>query len=163
MDTEKSLRHIPVMGEAKCNGEYVALELDMENFLSRTFVGTLESSKFIDTIYRMMQIRENGELVGLVFDELEEIRCPQTKRRVHGRSSYVQLPLQFGYYSPDTEDTRPLIIWLHWAGEGGLAPRTTYIGGCSNNGFMTMRMVIDYQIILPGINPSFKRMSGIIG
>lgn len=210
-------------GEAKCTGEYVALEMDMEDFLSRTIVGTLDSSKFIDTIYRVTQIREIGELAGLVFDELGEIRCPQTKRWAHGRSSYVQLPLQFGYYSPDTEDTRPLIIWLHGAGEGGQDPRTAYmgnnvvalssskiqeyfggawvlvpqcptmwmddgthtyghtgqsmycdalkalidefvenhavdrkriyIGGCSNGGFMTMRMVIDYPDYFAGAYP----------
>jgi predicted peptidase len=140
----------------------------------------------------------------------------QAEGWVNSKSSYAELPMRYGYFSPNIgTGKRPLILWLHGAGEGGfhtaiaytgnkvvalssekfqkifqgayvVAPQcptmwmddgsgqytssgksmyTTalkalidefikihsdidtsriYIGGCSNGGFMTMRMLIDY-------------------
>lgn len=201
-------------GEPVRKSRFVTLELDMNDVLSKTIVGSLEHSKFVDCIFRVTQTKEFGGMAGMVFDEPGDILCPQTERWNHGVSSYKKLPLKYGFYTPQKEGSRPLIIWLHGAGEGGTDPRIAYmgnevvalsskkvqeyfgtawvlvpqcptmwmddgshtygrtgksmyvlalkalidefaenhkvdrkriyIGGCSNGGFMTMRMLIDY-------------------
>ena len=51
----------------------------------------------------------------------------------HGRSSY-ELPLNYGYFVPQTGNgKRPLIIWLHGAGEGGQDPTVAYAGNKVTN------------------------------
>lgn len=176
-------------------------------------------NEWIFSDYRVTQIKEipgDPPVSGLVFGESEEELCPQMDGWVNDTSHYEALPLNYGYWAPAEEVKRPLVIWLHGAGEGGsdptiaytgnkvvnlsgpdiqaklggawiLAPQTPtmwmddgsgqygrtgrskytealkalidefvalhadridanriYIGGCSNGGFMTMRMIIDY-------------------
>lgn len=195
-------------------GRYIVLELDMNEPQSRTIVGGLFTNHFVNCVYRVTQTAPMGGLSGMVFDSCNQIICPQTQDWHHGISNDKELPLQYGYYDPNMEGERPVIIWLHGAGEGGNDPRLAYmgnnvvalssdkiqsyfggawvlapqsptmwmddgsheyghtgksmytkalktlidefveehhvdkeriyIGGCSNGGFMTMRMLIDY-------------------
>lgn len=201
-------------GEPVRKSRFITLELDMNDWLSKTIVGSLDHSKFVDCIFRVTQTKELDVMVGMVFDEPGDILCPQTSMWSHGISSYEKLPLRYGFFTPKGNGRRPLIIWLHGAGEGGTDPRIAYmgnevvalssdkvqdyfgaawvlapqcptmwmddgshtygrtgksmyvsalkvlidefvqiheidrnriyIGGCSNGGFMTMRMLIDY-------------------
>jgi len=201
-------------GEPVQRGKYVVLELDMSDALSRTLIDIGQGNRFVDCVFRVTQVKEIGNMAGMVFDEQGDIQCPQTKGWKNAISSYEKLPLKYGFYTPSSQENKPLIIWLHGAGEGGTDPRVAYmgnevvalssdkvqsyfgaawvlapqtptmwmddgshkygrtgksmyvqalkalidefvetyrvdrnriyIGGCSNGGFMTMRMVIDY-------------------
>lgn len=109
-------------------GEYVTLELDMNDEQSRAMVGTLFGNFFINCQYRITQIEPIGELAGMVFDEPGEIYVPQEEGYTSTVSSYKELPLKYSYYDPKMESDRPVIIWLHGAGEGGEDPRVSYLG-----------------------------------
>ncbi len=59
-------------------------------------------------------------LDGLVFDRLAGTFNPQAERFLPGVSSHPALPIRFGYFVPKKLDgKKPLIIFLHGAGEGG--------------------------------------------
>ncbi len=68
-------------------------------------------------------------LGGLVFDYCAGVQCPQRERFRHGVSDHAPLPLRYGYYVPDLNGGRkPLIVWLHGAGEGGTDTAIAYAG-----------------------------------
>ncbi len=59
-------------------------------------------------------------LQGLVFDTCAGVHNPQKDRFLTGVSSDPEMPLRFGYFVPERLDgPKPLIIFLHGAGEGG--------------------------------------------
>ncbi len=115
-------------GNPLLEGDYVTLELDMSDAQSRAIVGTLDKSIFVNCEYRVTQIEPIGDLYGLVFDEPGEIYVPQEEGYASAVSSYQELPLKYSYYDPKAAGDRPLIIWLHGAGEGGDDPRISYLG-----------------------------------
>ncbi|MEH7096313.1 prolyl oligopeptidase family serine peptidase [Neobacillus vireti] len=203
-------------------GQFATLELEVEaiNRLNSENAFVNEHNVYVFCDFRITQVKEiqadNVSISGLVYDHFSGGRMEQVKGWVNSESSYAEMPLRFGYYTPNmSEEKRPLIIWLHGAGEGGydtsvaytgnnvvnlssekvqkmfggayvLAPQVPtmwmddgsgeytmsgksmyvkalkslidefihlhpdidtnriYIGGCSNGGFMTMRMIIDY-------------------
>ena len=74
--------------------------------------------------YRVTLTAPLGEgedmMQGLVFDICAGTLNPQKDRFLTGTSSDHAMPLRYGYYVPETIDgPRPLIIFLHGAGEGG--------------------------------------------
>lgn len=177
-------------------------------------------NEYVFCDFRITQVKEihtdKGSISGFVYNHFSGGHMEQVKGWINSESTFADMPLHFGYYSPSiSSDKRPLIIWLHGAGEGGydatiaytgnnvvnlssekiqeifdgayvLAPQVPtmwmddgsgeytkngksmyvtalkalidefisnhanidrnriYIGGCSNGGFMTMRMIIDY-------------------
>ncbi len=115
-------------GNPVLEGEYITLELDLTDAQARAMVGSLFGNIFVDTDYRITQIAPIGKLDGMVFDEQGEIYCPQTIDYTSAVSSYEKLPLQYSYFTPKAKGKRPLIIWLHGAGEGGPDPRVSYMG-----------------------------------
>ncbi|MDM5327739.1 hypothetical protein [Neobacillus sp. CF12] len=204
-------------------GSHVTLELECEainRLNSETAFMEPGHNVYVFCDFRITQVKElqtdNGSFSGLVYDHFSGGKMEQVKGWANSESSYSDMPLRFGYYSPKMgRGKRPLIIWLHGAGEGGyeteiaytgnnvvnlssekvqglfggayvLAPQVPtmwmddgfglytksgqskyvpalkalidefvechsdidtnriYIGGCSNGGFMTMRMIIDY-------------------
>jgi predicted esterase len=204
-------------------GSHVTLELECEainRLNSETAFMEPGHNVYVFCDFRITQVNElqtdNGSISGLVYDHFSGGKMEQVKGWANSQSSYTEMPLRFGYYSPKLgRGKRPLIIWLHGAGEGGfeteiaytgnnvvnlssekvqglfggayvLAPQVPtmwmddgfglytksgqskyvpalkalidefvechsdidtnriYIGGCSNGGFMTMRMIIDY-------------------
>ena len=203
-------------------GRHATLELECEAIfrLNSEIAFVQEHNVFVFCDFRITQMKEiqtdSASISGLVYDHFSGGRMEQIKGWVNSESSYAEMPLRFGYYSPNmSREKRPLIIWLHGAGEGGydtaiaytgnnvvnlssekvqslfggayvLAPQVPtmwmddgkglytdsgkskyvtalkalidefidlhpsidsnriYIGGCSNGGFMTMRMIIDY-------------------
>lgn len=203
-------------------GIYITLELKYgpRYPLTASIAPIQFMNRYVLCDYRITQIADiltdSGKLSGMVFELCAGNSTKQAYGFLHGSSSYEE-PLKYGYYVPQTGGgKRPLIIWLHGAGEGGqdptiaytgnkvvnlasediqakfggayiLVPQTPtfwmdngsgqytrtgqsryvkalkalidefiakneaaidtkriYIGGCSNGGFMTMRMIIDY-------------------
>lgn len=62
----------------------------------------------------------DSELKGLVFDTAGGTFNPKTERFLHGVSTYPDLPIRYGYFVPKMLDgKKPLIVFLHGAGEGG--------------------------------------------
>ncbi|MBU7591219.1 hypothetical protein [Metabacillus halosaccharovorans] len=210
-----------VEGNITLIGSYITLELECEAiYRLNSEIAYLEHNVFVFCDFRITQVKEiptkNEPISGLVYDHFSAGKMEQVRGWVNSKSSYAEMPLRFGYYSPNmSKEKRPLIIWLHGGGEGGfdttvayagnnvvnlssekvqkifggayvLAPQVPtmwmddgsgeftwsgnskyvsalkalidefvsvhpnidvnriYIGGCSNGGFMTMRMIIDY-------------------
>ena len=74
--------------------------------------------------YRVMLTGPIGEgdqaLSGLVFDVPAGVYNPQAARFLPGVSTHPELPIRYGYFVPKRLDgKKPLIIFLHGAGEGG--------------------------------------------
>lgn len=74
--------------------------------------------------YRVTLTEAIGEgdaaLDGLVFDRLAGTFNPQAERFLPGVSTHPELPIRYGYFVPKRLDgKKPLIIFLHGAGEGG--------------------------------------------
>ncbi len=210
------------MGSPAQTGTFAALEMAYGPIYPLGYCQAsfgMMKNEWIFSDYRVTQIKElaGDPLVsGMVFDTCQAELCPQMDGWVNATSGYEPLPLNYGYWEPREPGQRPLVIWLHGAGEGGsdptiaytgnkvvnlsgpdiqaklggawiLAPQTptmwmddgsgqygrtgkskytqalmaliqefvdarpervdpkrVYIGGCSNGGFMTMRMIIDY-------------------
>ena len=120
-------------------GDYVALEMPFGPIYkcSATLAADTGSMNghgyytFCD--YTITQIQPIGDgddrLTGLVFDHCAGIRNPKRERFQHGVSSYKELPLRYGYFVPELkEGKRPLIVWLHGAGEGGEDTAVAYSG-----------------------------------
>ncbi|PGV53794.1 prolyl oligopeptidase family serine peptidase [Bacillus sp. AFS037270] len=203
-------------------GSHATLELECEAIyrLNSEIAFMQEHNVYVFCDFRITQVKEiqtnTDSISGLVYDHFGGGNMEQVKGWVNSESSYAEMPLSFGCFSPNiSRDKHPLIIWLHGAGEGGydttvaytgnnvvnlssekvqrifggayvLAPQVPtmwmddgsgeytksgnsmyvkalkalidefinlhsnidtnriYIGGCSNGGFMTMRMIIDY-------------------
>lgn len=201
-------------GVPQAVGDCVTLELDPGDPQAGAIAQKGMQNYFVRCDYRITQLQPVAGLSGLVFDECAAELCPEVDR-------WTNVPaaedggLGYGYYTPETgEGERPLIVWLHGAGEGGDDPRIAYmannvvnlsretiqgyfggayvlapqtptfwmndgsgtygrtsrsmyvealkalidtfaaehpvdrnricIGGCSNGGFMTIRMLLDY-------------------
>lgn len=209
-------------GRREDSGSYITLELkygpDYPLTSPMAFIQFV--NRYVICDFRITQIAdiqtESGKLSGMVFDLCAGDTMKQAESFLHGISQYEE-PLRYGYFIPQSGNgKRPLIIWLHGGGEGGMDPKVAYtgnkvvnlaseeiqakfggayvlvpqaptfwmddgsgqytrtgkskyvkalkalidefiannetgidtdriyIGGCSNGGFMTMRMIIDY-------------------
>ncbi|GBF76866.1 hypothetical protein PA598K_05374 [Paenibacillus sp. 598K] len=121
-------------GERLSRGEYVTLELKLQPFgVNSPLAAPNGLNEFVLCDYRITQtaVIESaaGPLSGLVFDRCAGDTMSQAEKFLHGRSSYAEEPLGYGYYSPQHGGgRRPLIIWLHGAGEGGQDPTVAYAG-----------------------------------
>ncbi len=111
-------------GEPVRSGNCVTLELDVKDTHARAIIGSLSGSAFVNCVHRITQTAPIGALSGLVWDTLEATRCPQQDGWTHGRTGV----LQYACYTPGAAGVRPLVIWLHGAGEGGQDPRIAYMG-----------------------------------
>lgn len=142
-DKEESRGYIPVKnaypsdlsGEPRESGDYVALELcygPMYQLASRISapkgLNVFVNMRFTVTQTRPLESSE-GTVTGLVFDYPLGESCPCSKGWINDASRTAE-PLNYGYYIPQTVEPgpRPLIIWLHGAGEGGVDPTVAYMG-----------------------------------
>ena len=83
--------------------------------------------------YAVTQISEIGEgddqLKGLTFDKCAGVFNPKKDRFLESVSDDKENPLRYGYFVPDLKGGRkPLIVWLHGAGEGGDETCISYSG-----------------------------------
>jgi predicted esterase len=115
-------------------GSYVTLELECEasNRLNSE-TAFLEHNVYVFCDFRITQVKEiqteQESISGLVYDYFSVGKMEQVKGWVNSQSSYSKMPLHFGYFSPNlSSGRRPLIIWLHGAGEGGYETEIAYTG-----------------------------------
>lgn len=121
-------------GERREEGEFVALEMKLQPFgLISPLAAPNGQNEFVVCDYRITQTAEipteTEPLSGLVFDRCAGDTMRQAEKFLHGVSSYEEEPLKYGYFVPQTGGgRRPLLIWLHGAGEGGQDPTVAYAG-----------------------------------
>ncbi|MFB9275304.1 prolyl oligopeptidase family serine peptidase [Cohnella cellulosilytica] len=121
-------------GERREEGDFVALEMKLRPFgVISPLAAPNERNEFVFCDYRITQIAEipteAEPLTGLVFDRCAGDTMRQAEKFLHGVSSYGEEPLKYGCFAPQTGGgRRPLIIWLHGAGEGGEDPTVAYAG-----------------------------------
>ena len=120
-------------GNEKEESEFVAIEMPYgpiykgSSAIASDFTNMNGHNKYTVSDYRVTQIKEIGSgddtLVGLVFDNCAGVYNLKKDRFREGVSSYEKLPMHYGYYVPEVKNgKRPLIIFLHGAGEGGNEP-----------------------------------------
>ncbi len=120
-------------GEPVKSGSYLALELAYGPLFPLTSLVSApeDMNVFVKPRFTITQVRpiqgETGVLTGLSYDFSLGDRLPDTEGFRHGVSSYRQ-PLRYGYFVPQekSDGPRPLLIWLHGAGEGGTDPTVAY-------------------------------------
>lgn len=89
---------------------------------------------YVKSRYEITQLApidsKGGALMGLTFDHLLGNYAPDSEGFLNAVSSYEPEPLNYGYFIPQVRNAgpRPLIIWLHGAGEGGYDPTIAYTG-----------------------------------
>jgi len=142
-DKEPSQGYIPVTkaypsdqsGKPTNNGGYIALEMAYGPLhqLSSCISAPDGLNVFVKMRYTVTQTRSldsaDGPLTGLVYDYPLGGSCPDSAGWLND-ASRTQEPLNYGYYIPQTVEPgpRPLLIWLHGAGEGGVDPSVAYMG-----------------------------------
>ena len=63
---------------------------------------------------------DTGMLSGMVYDLCLSRKAPDLDGWVLGKTEHPVHPMRYGYFVPDsTQAQKPLIVWLHGAGEGG--------------------------------------------
>lgn len=142
-DKEPSCGYIPVTraypsdmtGEPDDTGSFITLELSYGPLyqLASCISAPAGLNVFVNmrfTVTQTMPIdTANGPLTGLTYDYPLGSACPDSAGWIND-TSRTQEPLNYGYYIPQTVEPgpRPLIIWLHGAGEGGVDPSVAYMG-----------------------------------
>jgi predicted peptidase len=117
-------------------GSHTTLELKCEaidRLNSETAFLEQGHNVYVFCDFRITQVKEiktdNDYITGLVYDHFSGGNMEQVKGWVNSKSSYAKMPLRFGYYAPImSREKRPLIIWLHGAGEGGYETEIAYTG-----------------------------------
>lgn len=142
-DKEESRGYIPVKkaypcalsGEPEESGDCVALELCYGPLyqLASCISAPKGLNVFVNMRFTITQTKPletpNGPVTGLVYDYPLGSCCPCSRGWIND-TSRTEGPLNYGYYIPQTVEPgpRPLIIWLHGAGEGGVDPTVAYMG-----------------------------------
>ncbi len=209
-------------GNKQEDGSYITLELEVDPRISlgSTIAFDGNFNVRVKCEYTITQVKPiicgNISLTDMIFDEPDYQKTLLADEFTTGKFNYQGISLGYASYEPKANGTkRPLIIWLHGAGEGGTDPiiavsgnkvvnlisndiqsyyhgsyvlgpqsptmwmddgsgkyttngqskyvealkaliddyivahedidiNRIYIGGCSNGGFMTMKMIIAY-------------------
>lgn len=133
-------------GKFCARSKYAALEFG-EDALGHPIDGDVLSSRYINSVYRITQLKElPEETTGLVFDQCTGDIMPQLTGWTDGKAEFEGITLGYGYFVPDMEaylhpapkmfgpaeppkeKKVPLVVWLHGAGEGGTDPKIAYTG-----------------------------------
>lgn len=141
-DREPSRGYIPVtkaypsdISGAPGEGGFITLELAYGPIcqLASCVSAPAGLNVFVKTRFTVTQTQplETGEgtLTGLAYDYPLGSSCPDSAGWINDASRTAE-PLNYGYYAPQTVSPgpRPLIVWLHGAGEGGVDPSVAYMG-----------------------------------
>lgn len=143
-DKEPSQGYLPVRaaypsdleGNALEEGDCIALDMSYGPMyqLSSCISAPDGVNVYVKSRYEVTQLDtiscENGVLMGLTFDYPLGNYAADSKGFLNAVSSYEPEPLGYGYFIPQVQNAgpRPLIIWLHGAGEGGYDPTIAYTG-----------------------------------
>lgn len=120
-------------GNRQDEGEYLVLELEYgpTKPLSALVSAPNGLNVFIHPRHFVTQTKpiqgEETVLTGLSYDFLLENRMPEVAVFRNATSSFRE-PLNYGYFVPQelSATPRPLLVWLHGAGEGGIDPTVAY-------------------------------------
>ncbi len=118
---------------------YVTLELEIgpaykcSSALAADFKNINGHERYTVNDYVVTQIKEIGEgdeqLRGLVFDLCAGVFNPKKERFLEYDSEDESKILRYGYFIPELKGgKKPLIVWLHGAGEGGDDTSISYSG-----------------------------------
>lgn len=141
-DREPSKGFIPVMdaypsdreGNRKEESDFITLEMKYGPMcpLSAAISAPNGVNVYIHSRYEITQIaaiEANEKITGLKYDFCLGNSSPDAAGFQNATSHYEKEPLNYGYFIPQTEGKKkPLIIWLHGAGEGGYDPTIAYTG-----------------------------------
>lgn len=123
-------------GNALEEGDCIALDMPYGPMyqLSSCISAPNGVNVYVKSRYEITQLAsidcKSGALMGLTFDHSLGNYAPDSKGFLNAVSSYEPEPLNYGYFIPQVRNAgpRPLIIWLHGAGEGGYDPTIAYTG-----------------------------------
>ncbi|MCR5102445.1 MAG: prolyl oligopeptidase family serine peptidase [Butyrivibrio sp.] len=128
-----------IEGNEQKSGRFIALELaygpiykcSSAIMADITTLNAHEYYTFSD--YKITQVRSIGSgaemLSDLLFDKCAGIYNPKKDRFKDYKSEDEEKVLRYGYYVPELNGgKKPLIVWLHGAGEGGTQTCITYTG-----------------------------------
>lgn len=149
-------------GNKKEESDYVTLAMKYgpSYTLSAAISAPNGFNEFVISDYRITQLvdieTDAGKVSGQVYDICAGRTMPYSDDFRHGRSSY-ELALNYGYYVPQMgKGKRPLIIWLHGAGEGGQDPKIAYSGNkVTNLATPEIQKKFDGAYILAPQTPTF--------
>lgn len=123
------------VGNKKQIGEFIALDLEVcpVDPLSSELAYIHPLNQYVQSDFRITQTIEikasTSILTGLQYEILDASISEQTQDWTNKITSHPEIPLRYGFYKPtQTEGEKPLIIWLHGAGEGGDDPTLAYTG-----------------------------------
>ncbi len=133
---EPSRGYIPVTAAypSDCDGNradfgmYVTLEMAYGPIygLSSAISVRGDYNNYVISAYRITQtaalVSDDETVAGLVYDYPLGNSSVDAEGFLNGTSRFEKEPLNYGYFIPKAGGKRPLIIWLHGAGEGGLDP-----------------------------------------
>lgn len=139
---EPSRGYIPVTaaypsdceGNRKDSGAYVTLEMAYGPIygLSSAISVRGDYNNYVISAYRITQtaalVSDDVTVAGLVYDYPLGNSSVDAEGFLNGTSRFEKEPLNYGYFIPKAGGKRPLIVWLHGAGEGGLDPTIAYTG-----------------------------------
>lgn len=115
-------------------GAYLTLEMAYGPIypLSSAISVRGDYNNYVISNYRVTQtaalVSGDEKVTGLVYDYLLGNSSPDAEGFLNGTSRFEKEPLGYGYFIPKAGGKRPLIVWLHGAGEGGLDPTIAYTG-----------------------------------
>lgn len=136
-DKEPSRGYVPVKkaypsdrdGNECSDGEFVTLDVAYGPMmqLSAAISAPNGLNVYIKSRYTITQVKPIDGASGLVYDFSLGNSTPQAYGWLNDRS-HGDEPLNYGYFVPQKVESgkRPLIIWLHGAGEGGVDPTVAY-------------------------------------
>ena len=143
-DKEPSCGTVPVRaaypsdrdGNALEEGEYITLDMAYGPMaqLSSCISAPNGLNVYVKMRYTVTQTAaiesDSGTLTGLIYDYPLGNSSPDAAGFQNATSSDEEEPLNYGYFIPQVRNAgpRPLIIWLHGAGEGGVDPTIAYTG-----------------------------------
>lgn len=121
-------------GNALPEGDFLALELAHGPLwpLASRIACPKDHNIYLTVQHRVTQVKTiegaSGAISGLCYDFPLGDTMPDAGGWLNGTSSDPEQPLNYGYYIPQTTTPgpRPLLIWLHGAGEGGQDPAIAY-------------------------------------
>ena len=122
-------------GNRMPESDHAAIELSESELNNRIFAEILINT-YVDNYYRITQAKplpgtaDDPEIpvTGLVYDALGEEFCPDLDGWKYGAGGDDSCTLRYAYYDPPSQDKRPLVVWLHGAGEGGTDLRLVNTG-----------------------------------
>lgn len=127
-------------GDKQEMGSYVTLELAYgpANKLTAEISAVNGFNVYINSVYTITQTKDlqgtEGKITGRFFDKKLGTTCKDADGFINTESKEVKMPLRYGYFIPQTKgEKKPLLIWLHGAGEGGFDTRIAYTGNKVTN------------------------------